>query len=42
MTIEVQETTRRTWNVGDAVSVAFDPACCYFIAGDTRTARSVS
>jgi ABC-type Fe3+/spermidine/putrescine transport system ATPase subunit len=42
MTIEVHEMTRRTWNVGDAVSVAFDPACCYFIAGDTRTARSVS
>jgi ABC-type Fe3+/spermidine/putrescine transport system ATPase subunit len=42
MTIEVNEMTRRTWNVGDAVSVAFDPACCYFIAGDTRAVRSVS
>jgi len=41
-TIEVQQTTRRTWNVGDAVSVAFDPACCYFIAADTRAARLVS
>jgi ABC-type Fe3+/spermidine/putrescine transport system ATPase subunit len=41
-TIEVHEMARRTWNVGDAVSVAFDPACCYFIAGDTRAARSVA
>jgi ABC-type Fe3+/spermidine/putrescine transport system ATPase subunit len=32
-TIEVQQITRRAWNVGDAVSVAFDPECCYFIAG---------
>jgi iron(III) transport system ATP-binding protein len=41
-TIEVQQMTRKTWNVGDAVTVAFDPACCYFIAGDAREARSVS
>jgi iron(III) transport system ATP-binding protein len=31
-TIEVQETARTAWNVGDAVSVAFDPERCYFIA----------
>ncbi|HEY4403585.1 MAG TPA: ABC transporter ATP-binding protein [Xanthobacteraceae bacterium] len=39
--IEVQQVTRQTWNVGDAVSVAFDPDRCYFIAG-ARNARSVS
>jgi ABC-type Fe3+/spermidine/putrescine transport system ATPase subunit len=40
-TIEVQQMTRQAWNVGDAVSVAFDPACCYFIAG-AAPARLVS
>jgi iron(III) transport system ATP-binding protein len=39
--IEVQQMTRQTWNVGDAVSVAFDPERCYFITG-ARNARSVS
>jgi ABC-type Fe3+/spermidine/putrescine transport system ATPase subunit len=37
-TIEVQQVTRRTWNVGDAVSVAFDPERCYFIT-DAAEAR---
>ncbi len=32
-TIEVQQMTQRAWNVGDAVSVAFDPQRCFFIAG---------
>jgi ABC-type Fe3+/spermidine/putrescine transport system ATPase subunit len=32
-TIEVQQMTCRTWNVGDDVNVAFDPERCYFIAG---------
>jgi ABC-type Fe3+/spermidine/putrescine transport system ATPase subunit len=32
-TVEVQETSRQTWNVGDAVNVAFDPQQSYFIAG---------
>jgi ABC-type Fe3+/spermidine/putrescine transport system ATPase subunit len=41
-TIEVQQMTRQTWNVGDAVSVAFDPARCYFIAGVEQGVRSVS
>jgi ABC-type Fe3+/spermidine/putrescine transport system ATPase subunit len=41
-TIEVQLTTPQTWNVGDAVSVAFDPERCYFIAGGARDARSVA
>jgi ABC-type Fe3+/spermidine/putrescine transport system ATPase subunit len=41
-TIEVQQTTRQAWNVGDAVSVAFDPERCYFIAGGAQGARSVS
>jgi ABC-type Fe3+/spermidine/putrescine transport system ATPase subunit len=41
-TIEVQQTTRQPWNVGDAVSVAFDPERCYFIAGGAQGARSVS
>jgi ABC-type Fe3+/spermidine/putrescine transport system ATPase subunit len=41
-TIEVQQTTRQTWDVGDAVSVAFDPERCYFIAGGAQDARSVS
>jgi ABC-type Fe3+/spermidine/putrescine transport system ATPase subunit len=35
-TIEVQQTTGQTWNVGDAVSVAFDPERCYFIAGGAQ------
>jgi ABC-type Fe3+/spermidine/putrescine transport system ATPase subunit len=39
--IEVQQMTRQTWNVGDAVSVAFDPERCYFIVG-ARNARSAS
>ena len=39
--LEVQ-TTRQAWNVGDAVSVTFDPECCYFIAGGTLDARLVS
>jgi hypothetical protein len=41
-TIEVQEVTRQQWNVGDAVSVAFDPQRCYFIAGGAPDARLVS
>jgi ABC-type Fe3+/spermidine/putrescine transport system ATPase subunit len=41
-TIEVQETTRQQWNVGDAVSIAFDPERCYFIAGGAPNARLVS
>jgi ABC-type Fe3+/spermidine/putrescine transport system ATPase subunit len=41
-TIEVQETTRQQWNVGDAVSVAFDPERCYFIAGGAPDVRLVS
>jgi ABC-type Fe3+/spermidine/putrescine transport system ATPase subunit len=40
-TVEVQQVTRQTWNVGDPVSVAFDPERCYFIAG-AQDARSVS
>jgi ABC-type Fe3+/spermidine/putrescine transport system ATPase subunit len=40
-TIEVQQMTRRAWNVGDAVNVVFDPECCYFIAGAAE-ARFVS
>jgi ABC-type Fe3+/spermidine/putrescine transport system ATPase subunit len=40
-TIEIQQVTRRTWNVGDAVNVAFDPECCYFIAGAAE-ARLIS
>jgi ABC-type Fe3+/spermidine/putrescine transport system ATPase subunit len=36
--IEVQETTRQQWNVGDAVSIAFDPERCYFIAGGAPNA----
>jgi putative spermidine/putrescine transport system ATP-binding protein len=31
-TIEVLELNRRTWNVGDAVTVAFDPEQCFFIS----------
>jgi len=30
--IEVQQTSRDTWNVGDAVSVSFDPERSFFIA----------
>jgi iron(III) transport system ATP-binding protein len=30
--IEIQQSTQRAWNVGDAVKVAFDPQRCYFIA----------
>jgi iron(III) transport system ATP-binding protein len=41
-TVEVQQTTRQTWNVGDAVSVAFDPERCYFIASRAQDVRSVS
>jgi ABC-type Fe3+/spermidine/putrescine transport system ATPase subunit len=41
-TIEVQQMMRQTWNVGDAVSVAFDPERCYFIAGVEQGVRSVS
>jgi ABC-type Fe3+/spermidine/putrescine transport system ATPase subunit len=41
-TIEVQQMTLETWNVGDAVSVTFDPERCYFIAAGGRDARSVS
>jgi ABC-type Fe3+/spermidine/putrescine transport system ATPase subunit len=40
-TIEIQQMTRRAWNVGDAVNVVFDPECCYFIAGAAE-ARLVS
>src|SRR5262249_47227469 len=31
-TIEAGEYARHTWNVGDAVVVAFDPDQCFFIA----------
>jgi iron(III) transport system ATP-binding protein len=41
-TVEVQETSPRARNVGDAVSVAFDPQRCYFIAGGAPDARSAS
>ncbi|HEY6258561.1 MAG TPA: ABC transporter ATP-binding protein [Xanthobacteraceae bacterium] len=41
-TIEVQQMTQRAWNVGDAVSVAFDPQRCFFIAGGAQAARPVS
>ena len=41
-TIEVQQMDRRLWNVGDPVSVAFDPDRCYFIAGGTPAARLAS
>ena len=41
-TIEVQETARTAWNAGDAVSVAFDPERCYFIAAAAPDARSAS
>jgi hypothetical protein len=34
--------TRLEWNVGDPVSVAFDPQRCYFIAGAAQDQRSVS
>jgi ABC-type Fe3+/spermidine/putrescine transport system ATPase subunit len=40
-TLEVHA-TRQAWNVGDAVSVAFDTERCYFIAGGTPDARFVS
>jgi ABC-type Fe3+/spermidine/putrescine transport system ATPase subunit len=40
-TIEVQQVTLRTWNVGDAVNVMFDPERCYFIT-DAAEARLVS
>jgi ABC-type Fe3+/spermidine/putrescine transport system ATPase subunit len=38
-TIEVQQTARESWNVGDAVSVSFDPERSFFIAGGTPQAR---
>jgi putative spermidine/putrescine transport system ATP-binding protein len=41
-TIEVQQMDRQMWNVGDPVSVAFDPERCYFIAGGTQAARLAS
>jgi ABC-type Fe3+/spermidine/putrescine transport system ATPase subunit len=41
-TIEVQQMDREVWNVGDAVSVAFDPDRCYFIAGGAQAARLAS
>jgi ABC-type Fe3+/spermidine/putrescine transport system ATPase subunit len=41
-TVEVQQVTRQTWNVGDAVSVTFDPERCYFIVGGVQDVRSVS
>jgi len=31
-TVEVQQTAQRVWSMGDAVSVAFDPQRCFFIA----------
>ena len=31
-TIEVLELNRRTWTIGDAVSVTFDPEQCFFIS----------
>jgi ABC-type Fe3+/spermidine/putrescine transport system ATPase subunit len=40
-TIEAQQTAQRAWNVGDAVSVAFDPQRCFFIAGP-QLPRSVA
>jgi putative spermidine/putrescine transport system ATP-binding protein len=40
-TIEVQQMSRQTWNVGDAVSVAFDPERCYFIVGGAQDTRFV-
>jgi hypothetical protein len=40
--IEVQQMDRQVWNVGDPVSVAFDPDRCYFIAGGTHPARLAS
>jgi hypothetical protein len=36
-TIEVQLATDGAWNVGDAVTVAFDPQHCYFIAASARS-----
>jgi ABC-type Fe3+/spermidine/putrescine transport system ATPase subunit len=41
-TIEIQQMDRQSWNVGDPVSVAFDPDRCYFIAGAAPAARSAS
>jgi ABC-type Fe3+/spermidine/putrescine transport system ATPase subunit len=37
--IEVQQTSRDTWNVGDAVNVSFDPERSFFIAGSVPDAR---
>jgi ABC-type Fe3+/spermidine/putrescine transport system ATPase subunit len=36
-TIEVQQMMAQTWNVGDTVSVTFDPERCYFMAGGVRS-----
>jgi hypothetical protein len=33
---------RQVWNVGDPVSIAFDPERCYFIAGGAQAARLAS
>ena len=41
-TIEAQQMDRHVWNVGDPVSVAFDPDRCYFIAGGVQAARLAS
>jgi ABC-type Fe3+/spermidine/putrescine transport system ATPase subunit len=41
-TIEVQQMDRQSWNVGDPVSVAFDPDRCYFITGAAPAAWSAS
>jgi len=37
--IEVQETGRDSWNVGDAVAVSFDPQRSFFIAGTAPDGR---
>jgi ABC-type Fe3+/spermidine/putrescine transport system ATPase subunit len=41
-TIEVQQMNRQIWNVGDPVSIAFEPERCYFIAGGAQAARLAS
>jgi ABC-type Fe3+/spermidine/putrescine transport system ATPase subunit len=40
--IEAQQPTQDAWNVGDAVSVAFDPPRCFFIAGGVPQPRSAA
>ncbi len=41
-TIEAQQINRQAWNVGDPVSVTFDPDRCYFIAGRAPAERLAS